>query len=38
MYEMFLFRYRIIENKDIGIFGRFMVIDFMTWYSHHTYF
>ena len=27
-----------LENKDIGIFGHFMVIEFITRYSSHTYF
>ena len=26
------------ENKDIGIFGHFVVIDFIKQYSYHTYF
>ena len=32
------FGIEFLENKDIGIFGHFMVIDFITQYSSHTYF
>ena len=36
--HVFGFWIEFLENKDIGIFGHFMVIDFITRYSYHTYF
>ena len=36
--HVFGFGIEYLENKDINIFGHFMVIDFMTRYSSHTYF
>ena len=36
--HVFGFGIEFLENKDIGIFGQFMVIDFITRYSSHTYF
>ena len=36
--HVFGFGIEFLENKDIGIFGHFMVIDFITLYSSHTYF
>ena len=31
------FGIEFLENKDIDIFGHFMIIDFIMWYSSHTY-
>ena len=36
--HVFGFGIEFLENKDIGIFGHFMVIDFITQYSSHAYF
>ena len=36
--HVFGFGIEFLENKDIDIFGHFMVIDFITRYSYHTYF
>ena len=36
--HVFGFGIEFLENKDIGIFGHFLVIDFIKWYSYHTYF
>ena len=35
--HVFGFGIEFLENKDIGIFGLFIVIDFIQRYSHHTY-
>ena len=36
--HVFGFGIEFFENKDIGTFGHFIVIDFIKWYSYHTYF
>ena len=36
--HVFGFGIEFFENKDIGIFGHFIVIDFIKRYSYHTYF
>ena len=36
--HVFGFGIEFLENKDIDIFGHFIVIDFITQYSYHTYF
>ena len=36
--HVFGFEIEFLENKDIGIFGHYMVIDFITRYSSHAYF
>ena len=36
--HVFGFGIEFLENKDIGIFGHFIVIDFIKHYSCHTYF
>ena len=36
--HVFGFGIEFLENKDIGIFGHFIVIDFIKRYSYHTYF
>ena len=36
--HVFDFGIEFLENKDIGIFGHFMVIDLIKRYSYHTYF
>ena len=36
--HVFGFGIEFLENKDIGIFGHFIVIDFNKRYSYHTYF
>ena len=36
--HVFGFGIEFLENEDIGIFGHFIVIDFIHWYSYHTYF
>ena len=36
--HVFGFGIEFFENKDICIFGHFIVIDFIKRYSHHTYF
>ena len=36
--HVFGFGIEFLENKDIGIFGHFIVIDFIKRYSHHMYF
>ena len=33
--HVFGFGIEILENKDIGIFGHFIVIDFIKRYSYH---
>ena len=36
--HVFGFGIEFLENKDIGIFGHFIVIDFIKRYSYHAYF
>ena len=36
--HVFGFGIEFLENKDIGIFGHIIVIDFIKRYSYHTYF
>ena len=36
--HVFGFGIEFLENKDIDIFGHFIVIDFIKRYSYHTYF
>ena len=36
--HVFGFEIEFLENKDIGIFGHFIVIDFIKQYSNHTIF
>ena len=36
--HVFGFGIEFLKNKDIGIFGHFIVIDFIKKYSYHTYF
>ena len=36
--HVFGFGIEFLENKDIGMFGHCNVIDFIKWYSYHTYF
>ena len=36
--HVFGFGTEFFENKDIGIFGHFIVIDFIKRFSYHTYF
>ena len=36
--NVFGFEIEFFENQDFGIFGHFMVIDFITRYSYQTYF
>ena len=36
--HVFCFGIEFLENKDIGIFGHFIVNDFIKQYSYHTYF
>ena len=36
--HVFGFGIEFLENKDIGIFGYFIAIDFIKQYSYHTYF
>ena len=36
--HVFGFGIEFLENKDIGIFEHFIVIDFIKRYSYHTYF
>ena len=36
--HVFVFWIEFLENKDIGIFGHFIVIDFIKQYSYPTYF
>ena len=36
--HIFGFGIEFLENKDIGIFGHFMAIDFIMQYSNHMYF
>ena len=38
IWHVFGFGIGCLENKDIGIFVHFMVIDFIMWYSCHTYY
>ena len=36
--HIFCFGIEFFENKGTGIFGQFIVIDFIIWYSCHMYF
>ena len=36
--HVFGFVIEFLENKDTGIFGHFIAIDFIERYSYHTYF